>query len=100
MLPFAHMKTITVRELRQQWPRAEALLEHEKEITVTRDGKPVARLLRIRAPSSSRRRFNPQSHARWQARTSGRRSVRWVAEFLASDREARERARPRDLHRQ
>jgi antitoxin (DNA-binding transcriptional repressor) of toxin-antitoxin stability system len=100
MLDFAAMKTITVRELRQQWPRAEALLQQEKEIIVTRDGKPVARLSRIRESTARRKRFDPESHARWQVRTGGSRKVRWVEELLASDREAREPARPRDLHRQ
>ena len=94
------MKTITVRDLRQRWPKAEAMLEHEKEITVTRDGKPVAKLVRVRQTAQARKRFDPERHARWQAKASGPRTVRWVDEFLAADREAGEAGGWRDLHRQ
>jgi antitoxin (DNA-binding transcriptional repressor) of toxin-antitoxin stability system len=41
------MKTISVRDLRQRWPEAEALLQVEEEIVITRDGRPVAKLVRI-----------------------------------------------------
>jgi len=94
------MKTITVRDLRQRWPQAEAMLEREKEITVTRDGKPVARLVRVRDAVAARRRFDPRQHARWQAKAGGRRTVRWVEEFLVAEREAREAGASRALHRQ
>lgn len=94
------MKTITVRDLRQRWPRAEAMLEHEKEIIVTRDGKPVAKLVRVREVETARKRFDPRGHARWQAQVSGRRPVRWVEEFLIADRHAREVGASRALHRQ
>ena len=36
------MKTITIRDLRQRWPDAEAALKVEDEILITRDAKPVA----------------------------------------------------------
>ena len=39
------MKTITVRDLRQRWPHAEALLQVENELLVTRDGAKIARLV-------------------------------------------------------
>ena len=94
------MKTITVRDLRQRWPKAEAMLEREKEITVTRDGKPVAKLVRVRQTSEARKRFDPEQHARWQAKASGRKTVRWVDAFLRADREAGEGGGSRDLHRQ
>src|SRR6267378_3843738 len=35
------MKTITIRDLRQRWPEAEAALQIEEEIIITRDSKPV-----------------------------------------------------------
>ena len=89
-----------MRDLRQRWPRAEAMLEREKEIIVTRDGKPVARLLRVREAKAPRKRFDPRGHARWQARVSGRRTVHWVEEFLIADRQAREAGASRALHRQ
>ena len=82
------MKTITVRDLRQRWPRAEAMLKTEGELVVTRDSKPVAKLVRFAEPRKSRRRFDPRRHAAWQARIGGKRVVRWVDEFLARDRNA------------
>jgi antitoxin (DNA-binding transcriptional repressor) of toxin-antitoxin stability system len=94
------VKTITVRDLRQRWPKAESMLEREKELVVTRDGKPVAKLVRVREARAARKRFDPRAHARWQVRVSGRRTVRWVEEFLFADRQAREVGTPRGLHRQ
>jgi antitoxin (DNA-binding transcriptional repressor) of toxin-antitoxin stability system len=40
------MKTITISDLRRQWPQVEAALRVEKEILITRNGKPVAKLVR------------------------------------------------------
>ena len=82
------MKTMTVRDLRQRWPRAEAMLETEGEIVITRDSKPVARLVRFVEPRRPRKRFDPGKHAAWQARIGKGRVVRWVDEFLAQDRSA------------
>ena len=82
------MKTMTVRDLRQRWPQAEAMLETEGEILITRDAKPVAKLVRFVEPRQARPRFDPRKHAAWQARIGGRRVVRWVDEFLARDRSA------------
>ena len=39
------MKTINVRELRQEMPRLKALLEAEHELLLVSNGEPVARLL-------------------------------------------------------
>ena len=77
---------MTVRDLRQRWPQAEAMLATEGEILITRDSKPVARLIRFVEPRAARKRFDPRRHAAWQARIGGRRVVRWVDEFLARDR--------------
>jgi antitoxin (DNA-binding transcriptional repressor) of toxin-antitoxin stability system len=82
------MKTISVRDLRQRWPRAEAMLRTEGEVTITRDGKPVAKLVRLKEARSPRKRFDPKRHAAWQARTGGGRTVRWVDEFLLKDRDS------------
>ena len=65
------MKTITIRDLRQRWPEAEAALQIEEEIVITRDSKPVAKLVRIPPVSSERPRWNPEEHARWQKKVSG-----------------------------
>ncbi len=65
------MKTITIRDLRQRWPEAEAALETENEILITRDSKPVAKLVRIPEESRKRPRWDPEAHARWQRKVSG-----------------------------
>lgn len=60
------MKTITIRDLRQRWPEAEAALQVEDEILITRDSKPVAKLVRVSTAPSKRPRWNMEEHARWQ----------------------------------
>jgi len=65
------MKTITIRDLRQHWPEAEAALKIEDEILVTRDSKPVAKLVRISNAPAKRPRWNMEEHARWQKKVSG-----------------------------
>ena len=83
------MIRISIRDLRQRWPRTEAMLQTENEIIITRDGKPVAKLVRIREAPKARKRFDPEHHAAWQAGINRGRTVRWVDEFLARDRNAR-----------
>ena len=80
------MKTITVRDLRQRWPRAEARLQVENELLVTRDGKPVAKLVRIGPETRRRKRFDPAEHRAWQVRLFGKRAVAWVDRALAESR--------------
>jgi antitoxin (DNA-binding transcriptional repressor) of toxin-antitoxin stability system len=80
------MKTITVRDLRQHWPEAEKMLERERELVVTRDGKPVAKLVRFRERPARRKRFDAEQHAAWQRRVNGPGTVRWVDEFLIAER--------------
>jgi len=79
------MKTITIRDLRQRWPEAEAALQVEDEILITRDSKPVARLVRISETADARPRWDAAGHARWQKRVSGGRISRSDA-ALAKDR--------------
>jgi len=57
------MKTITIRDLRQRWPETEAALQVEDEIIITRDSKPVAKLVRFVPPKTKRKRWNPEQHA-------------------------------------
>ena len=83
------MKTLTIRDLRQRWPWAEALLQQEPEILITRDGKPIARLVRIHEKTTRRKRFDPHAHARWQDAVNRRRVVRLVDAFLTPDRDSR-----------
>jgi len=65
------MKTVTVRDLRQRWPETEKSLQMENEIVITRDGRPVAKLVRISAAAEQRPRWNVEEHARWQRKVSG-----------------------------
>ena len=59
------MKTITIRDLRQRWPEAEAALKVENEILITRDSKPVAKLVRVLQQKAKRKRWNPEAHKKW-----------------------------------
>ena len=56
------MKTITIQDLRQRWPEVEAALELEHEILITRDCKPVAKLVRVTAPETKRKPWDPKEH--------------------------------------
>jgi antitoxin (DNA-binding transcriptional repressor) of toxin-antitoxin stability system len=83
------VKTISVRDLRQRWPEAEARLQVEKEIVITRDAKPVAKLVRIDERPRARKRFDPVAHARWQRKLAGRKVSRWVDRAVNEGREER-----------
>lgn len=65
------MKTITIRDLRQRWPEAEAALQVEDEILITRDSQPVAKLVRVSTAAPKRLRWNVAEHARWQRKVAG-----------------------------
>ena|ERR1700722_6100334 len=65
------MKTITIRDLRQRWPEAEAALKVENEILITRDSKPVAKLVYINSAVSRRPRLDMKAHARWRKKVAG-----------------------------
>ena len=79
------MKTITIRDLRQRWPEAEAALKVEDEILITRDSKPVAKLVRVSAAPGKRPRWDMKEHARWQKRVCNGKMSRSDA-ALAQDR--------------
>ena len=66
------VKTITIRDLRQRWPETEKALEAENEIIITRDGKPVARLMRVITEDRNRKRWDPQAHAKWMKKIWGK----------------------------
>lgn len=82
------MKRMTIRDVRLHWRQAEEALAREDEIIVTRDGKPVARLLPYRAPSKrARPRFEPRANAAWLARFwSGKSAGPSTDELLDRDR--------------
>jgi len=66
------MKTITIRDLRQRWPEAEAALQVENEILITRDSEPVAKLVRVTQRETKRTRWNPEEHRRWIKKVFGK----------------------------
>lgn len=65
------MKTITIRDLRQRWPEAEAALKIENEILITRDSQPVAKLVRVVSRKPKRKRWDPKEHMRWLKKVYG-----------------------------
>ena len=80
------MKTITIRDLRQHWPEAEAALQVEEEIIVTRDSKPVAKLVSVRQAAPKRPRWNLEEHRRWIKKVFGKKLLRSSDETLAAAR--------------
>jgi len=80
------MKTITIRDLRQRWPEAEAALAVEEEIIITRDSKPVARLMRVLQPESKRTRWDLEEHRKWTKTVFGKKVFPSSDERLTADR--------------
>jgi antitoxin (DNA-binding transcriptional repressor) of toxin-antitoxin stability system len=80
------MKTITIRDLRQRWPETEAALQVEDEILITRDSKPVAKLVRFVPPKSKRKRWNPKEHRKWIKKVFGNKVFPGSGEELAAAR--------------
>jgi antitoxin (DNA-binding transcriptional repressor) of toxin-antitoxin stability system len=56
---------MTIRDVRLHWPKAEEALNQGGEVVVTRDGKPVARLLPYLDPVRRRARFKSERHLHW-----------------------------------
>jgi antitoxin (DNA-binding transcriptional repressor) of toxin-antitoxin stability system len=83
------MKTISVRDVRQRWPEAERSLAVEGEIVITRDGKPVARLLPMEAEADNRPRFDPEENRKWRRKIWGDHSGIDTLALLQADREER-----------
>lgn len=80
------MKTITIRDLRQRWPEAEAALQVEEEILITRDSKPVAKLVRVTEKPLRRKRWDPEEHKKWINKVYGKRIFPSSDERLAAAR--------------
>jgi antitoxin (DNA-binding transcriptional repressor) of toxin-antitoxin stability system len=83
------VKTITIRDLRHRWPEAEAALQVEDEILITRDSKPVAKLVRIVPEKVKRKRWDLDEHRRWMKKVWGKKRVALVDKYLQADREDR-----------
>jgi antitoxin (DNA-binding transcriptional repressor) of toxin-antitoxin stability system len=82
------METVSIRDLRQKWPAVERGLKRSGGMLVTRDAKPVARLLPLEdAGEPERARFSPEAHAQWLKKTWGTSSATpWVEAALEADR--------------
>ena len=80
------MKTITIRDLRQRWPEMEKSLQVENEIVITRDGEPVAKLVRIVPDKAKRKRWNPEEHKKWIEKVYGKKVFPSIDEELAAAR--------------
>jgi antitoxin (DNA-binding transcriptional repressor) of toxin-antitoxin stability system len=80
------MKTVTIRDLRQRWPETEKALQAEQEIVITRDGRPVARLLRVLEQKSERKRWDSGEHKKWLKNFWGNKLFPSADAALAHDR--------------
>jgi antitoxin (DNA-binding transcriptional repressor) of toxin-antitoxin stability system len=80
------VKTITIRDLRQRWPETEKSLQVENEIVITRDGEPVAKLVRLVPPETRRKRWNPEEHKKWIKKVYGNKVFPSSDEQLAARR--------------
>ena len=80
------MTTLTIRDLRQRWPQAEKTLETEEEIIITRDGKPVAKLVRFSEPAARRPRFDPVTHLAKMKKAQGGKLLPSIDAQLAASR--------------
>ena len=83
------VKAITIRDLRQPWPKTERILQTEKELIITCVGVPVARLVRIVPEPPPRPRWNPEAHRQWFNNTWRSQPVGLTDEYLLADREDR-----------
>jgi antitoxin (DNA-binding transcriptional repressor) of toxin-antitoxin stability system len=83
------MRRMTIRDIRLHWPEAERAVADGDEIIVTRDGRPVARILAYVPPQlSERERFDPTEHLDWLRRLSGgERTGPSTDAMLAADRD-------------
>lgn len=63
------MTSMTVRDVRLNWPKAEKALAEGEEILITRDSRPVARLLPlVPGARQKKQRFDPVAHLRQMRR--------------------------------
>lgn len=88
MLVKAIVARMTVRDIRQRWPEAEKQLATDGEIIVTRDSRPVARIVPYVEPARARRRrFRAAGHLAWLRRVwKGRPRGPSTDDLLQTDR--------------
>lgn len=60
------MNSVNIRTLRQNWPETERRLRQEKELLITRNSKPVAKLVLVKdQPAKPRKQFDAEENRRW-----------------------------------
>jgi len=59
------MKTMTIPDIRRHWPDVEQALATESEILITRNCRPVARLLPAPEVVVSGKPFDPEEQRHW-----------------------------------
>ena len=80
------METVTIRELRQSWPAVEKRLALAGELSITRDGEPVAELRTpAKRPATPDRRFDPDAHLKMLKKFWGKRKLPFTSEQLIAE---------------
>ncbi len=60
------LNSVNIRTLRQNWPETERRLRQEKELLITRNSKPVAKLILVTDETAKPRgRFDVEEHRKW-----------------------------------
>ena len=80
------MKTVTIRDLRLRWPETERALQEAEELTITRDGRPVARLVRLKPQKRRQTRWDPDKHAAKIRKITGGKMFSGLDDLLYQDR--------------
>jgi antitoxin (DNA-binding transcriptional repressor) of toxin-antitoxin stability system len=81
---------MTIRDIRHRWPEAERALATEAEILITRDGRPVARLLPLTEEGAPKKQFDPEEQRLWMEEFWGKDVVFDSLTGLLEDREDRQ----------
>lgn len=87
------METVTIRELRQNWPAVEKRLAAAGELTVTRDGQAVAQLTPPKKTAAKKavKRFDPVAHMKKLEKLWGGRKLGITSEqLIAAERAERD----------
>jgi antitoxin (DNA-binding transcriptional repressor) of toxin-antitoxin stability system len=85
-LTLRRVKTISIRDLRSRWSAIEKALGLEHELVITRDGHPVAKLVRVAPQQLKRKRWEAGLHKKWLDRVWRQRKVSLVAKYKTGSR--------------
>ena len=84
------MKTVTVRDVRHNWPEVEASLGNVKEIVITKHSKPIAKIVQYVEKEKKRERFDFEEHRKWLEEINGDEELESFDVQLQKDREGRD----------